>query len=164
MTTTIHPNRAQVTILSDTEVLVTREFAAPPAMVWKAATTPAYLERWFGCDMLKMTTCEMDVRVGGGYLWVLTDANGQEFRFRGTYRVVEAPHHAVSAEQFLLGDQWTNELVYDTSFEDLGGRTLLKNHLTYASQADRDGHLGSGMERGMNQAHERLDELLVSMQ
>jgi len=155
--------RAVITIVSDTEVRITREFDAPARLVFAASTRPEHMARWYGCSEMKMFACEIDLRPGGAYHWALRSADGSEHHFRGVYKTVQAPTHMVYTEAYLLGDTWTNDAVNDVTMEERDGKTLLTVRLIYASKADRDGHLGSGMENGMHETHARLDGLLAEL-
>ena len=162
--TTTHKPRAVITMVSDTEVRIERDFNAPARLVFEATSKPEYMKRWYGCDEMQMVRCDIDLRVGGGYHWTLRMPDGTEFNFRGMYRELAPPHRSVFTEQFLMGDTWTNELVNDITIADLADqRAKVTIRLLYQTKADRDGHLGSGMEAGMNPAHERLDALLAEM-
>ena len=107
-----------------------------------------------------MTECEIDLRPGGSFRWTLRSPDGAEHRWRGTYREVLPHDRLVYAWSFLLGDVWTGEIVDTATFEEADGKTRLTLHFQYRDKAQRDAHLGSGLEAGMRETHERLDELL----
>lgn len=155
--------RAVVTVRSDTHVVITREFDAPRRLVFEASTRPESMRRWYGPRALTVTDCEIDLRPGGSYRWTLRAPDGSEYKFMGEYREIQAPERMVYTERFLLGDTWTNDVLYAVTLVETGGKTLLTILLTYATRADRDGHLGAGMEEGMAESHERLDELLADL-
>ncbi len=161
--TNMHRRRADITIVSDTEVRITREFDAPARLLFAASTRPEYMARWYGCSDMTMIRCDIDLRPGGAYHWALRSGDGSEHHFRGVYKTVQAPTHVVYSESYLLGETWTNEAINDVTMAEQGGKTLLTVRLIYASKADRDGHLGSGMEHGMHETHARLDELLAEL-
>src|SRR5579884_2457812 len=102
---------AKIELVSDTEIRIQRVFDAPARLVWEATTTPAHMREWYGCGVMEMIECVMDVRPGGTYRWTLRMPDGAQFRFRGEYREVDPPRRLVASEQFLLGDNWTNPLV-----------------------------------------------------
>ena len=90
-----------VTTPDDTSIVVRRDFDAPSDKVWRALTEPEHLRRWLGDPSFPLTTCEMDVRVGGSYRWVFTQPDGPGVMgVRGTYDEVDRPHRIVSTEQF----------------------------------------------------------------
>jgi uncharacterized protein YndB with AHSA1/START domain len=163
MTTTSKP-RATVTVLSDTEIEIERTFDAPAQLVWDVWNDPKYMARWYGPRSMTMVACEIDLREGGGYRWTMRGPDGNDYSWKGTYRELQPPTRMISTEAFLLGDAWTNESVNHVSFEERDGKTHVTNRVVYASKADRDGHLGAGMEGGMNETFERFDELLASLQ
>ena len=103
MTTTIN-NKAQVSLPSDTEVRVTRDFKAPRTLVWQAHTDATLVPRWIGgYPGWTMPVCEMDVRPGGKYRWRWrADEDGKEFGFHGDYREVDAPGKMVHAVRSLV--------------------------------------------------------------
>ena len=155
--------RADITLVSDTEVRISREFDAPARLVFAASTRPEYLGRWYGCVEQTMIRCDIDLRPGGAYHRTLRAGDGSEHHFRGVYETIEAPTHLVYTEAYLLGERWTDDIVNDVTMEERGGKTLLTVRLIYPSKAHRDGHLGSGMERGMHETHARLDALLAEL-
>jgi len=112
---------------------------------------------------MKMKSAEMDVRPGGSYRWVVTAPDGEEYTWKGVYKEVVPNERMIYAEAFLLGDTWTNDVMHQLTLDETDGKTLLTMRLTYVSKEDRDGHLGAGMEVGMAESHERLDELLATM-
>jgi uncharacterized protein YndB with AHSA1/START domain len=152
--------RATVEILSDTEVLIARTFNAPRELVFEAITTPEHVKDWYGCDTMTMIVCEMDVRVGGKWRYRLRMPDGSEHGFYGEYREIVVPSRLVSTENYEpIGPG--HEMLSMLTLEERNGRTIFRNRLSYQSKADRDGHLGSGMERGMNEALDRLDALVT---
>lgn len=160
--TTANPARATIAILSDTEIAIKRTFNAPARLVYEAWLKPEFMRRWYGPRAMTMVDCAIDARVGGGYQWSLRGPDGNVYVWKGEYRALEPYTTMVSTESFLLGDAWTTPAVNNVSFVEEGGRTHITNRVVYASQADRDGHLGSGMEGGMNETFDRLDEFLAT--
>ena len=149
----------QVTTPDDTSIVVHRDFDAPPDTVWRAMTEPEHLRRWLGDPSFRLTTCEMDVRVGGSYRWVFTQPDGPAtMGVRGTYDEIERPHRIVSTEQF---DDYPgpslNTLVLG---ERAGGRTAMKLTVRYVDRQMRDGWVASGMTEGLGRGYQRLDQLL----
>jgi uncharacterized protein YndB with AHSA1/START domain len=146
----------------DTSVVVGRDFDAPPGKVWRAMTEPEHLRRWLGDPTFPLTTCEMDVRVGGSYRWVFTQPDGPgQMGVGGTYGEVERPRRIVSTEQF---DDYPgpslNTLVL---VERDDGRTAMTLTVRYVDQEMRDGWVSSGMAEGLGRGYERLDAALESM-
>ncbi|MBM7806410.1 uncharacterized protein YndB with AHSA1/START domain [Geodermatophilus bullaregiensis] len=140
-------------------VRITREFDAPPSKVFRAHTDPDLLVQWLGPRGLEMRIDHYDCRPGGSYRYVHSDANG-EYGFRGCF-------HEVRPDELIV-QTFTFEGVPDgvalekLVLEDLGdGRTRLTVTSLVDSFADRDAFLASGMETGVVQGYERLDEVLA---
>lgn len=152
-------NRATIELLSDREILIARTFNAPRELVFEAITTPEHVRVWYGCDAYPMVTCEIDLRVGGKWRYVL-DVNGAEHGWHGVYREIVRPERIVSTDNYEpIGPG--HETVATITLEEKDGKTLFKNRLLYTSKADRDGHLGSGMEKGMQEAFDRLEGIVT---
>ncbi len=151
-------NRATVEIVSDTEILITRSFNAPRDLVFEAMTQVEHVRHWYGCSIMKVTTCEIDLRVGGAWRYVLQMPDGVEHGFHGVYREIVPPARLVTTENYEPIGPGHEMLATVTLEEKSGGRTVFRNRLTYASKADRDGHLGSGMETGLQESLDRLEE------
>ena len=154
--------KTNVELKSDREVIITRTFAAPARLVWEAMTNPEYVRRWYGLKILECVVCEIDHRVGGRWRYVLRAPDGGEHAFSGEYREIVAPERVVYTENYEpLGPG--HEIVVTATFEERDRHTRVTSHLLYKSQADRDGHLQSGMETGANESHDRLAELLDAL-
>ena len=159
---TIWPGSFGVSVPDESSIVVRRDFDASPDTVWRAMTEPDHLRRWLGDPSFPLTTCEMDVRVGGSYRWVFTEPDGPAtMGVRGTYHEVARPLRIVSTEQF---DDYpgpsTNTLVLD---ERVDGRTTMTLTVRYVDQAMRDGWIASGMTEGLGRSYERLDEILAGL-
>ena len=145
----------------DTSIVVRREFGAPPERVWRAMTEPAHLRRWLATPELPMTTCEMDVRVGGAFRWVFATPGGGGMGVSGTFVEVAPYDRLVTTEQF---DDFpgasTNTLELSPAGED---RTSMTLTVVYPSREVRDGWVASGMTEGLGRGYERLDEVLESL-
>lgn len=149
-------------IESERVLVITRTFAAPRRIVFDALTKPENVRLWYGCETMTMTVCEIDLRVGGHWRYVVRMPDGSEHGFSGEYREVVRPERIVSTENYEpLGPG--HEMVATLTLEEHDGRTMLRNRLEYLTQADRDGHLGAGMETGMRAAYERLVALVASL-
>ena len=153
-------HRARIDIVSDTEILITRTFEAPRALLFEAITQPEHVRNWYGCAVMAMTVCEIDLRVGGKWRYVLRMPDGSEHGFHGQYREIDAPARLVSTENYEpIGPG--HEMVATVTLDEKNGRTVFKNRITYPTKADRDGHLGSGMEAGMQESYDRLEHLVA---
>jgi uncharacterized protein YndB with AHSA1/START domain len=155
---TAHPTT--VTTPSDTEIRIERLFEASRALVWEAYTDPELLTEWLGPRRLTMTVQEMDVRSGGRYRYTHTSPDGESFVFFGEFREVEPPRLLVQTFDF-EGNE--NSPTLDrVEFEEVDGdRTRIVVIASFDSPADREAMLKSGMERGVSEGYEQLDELLA---
>jgi uncharacterized protein YndB with AHSA1/START domain len=160
-------DRAQVTMPSDREVMVTRSFKAPRALVFRAHTEPGLVRRWMlGPPGWSMPVCEMDVRVGGKYRWQWrSDTDGQTFGFFGTFREVEPPSRLVHTEAYdpgTVGGGYPSggEALVTTTFEEEGGITTITILIDFGSKEGRDAAVKTGMTDGMEQSYQLLDRLV----
>ena len=152
-------NRTTVERKSERELVVTRTFNGPARIVFEAWTKPELFKRWWVPKSIgvSLLSCEMDVRVGGGYRLMLGHEASKPMAFFGRYIEV-APHSRLV---------WTNDesddgAVTTVTFEEKGGKTLLVMHELYPSKEALDGAI-AGMEGGMPETFAQLDELLVTL-
>lgn len=159
---TIWADSFDATTPDDTSIVVLRTFDAPPDKVWRAMTEPEHLRRWLGDESFPLTTCEMDVRVGGTYRWVFTQPDGPgAMGISGTYDEVDRPHRLVSTEQF---DDYPGPSVNTMALEARAdARTALTLTVRYVDRAMRDGWVASGMAEGLGRGYERLDDVLAAL-
>ncbi len=143
------------------ELFITREFDAPRELVFKAHTDPNLYAQWLGPRELIMTIETFEPRSGGTWRYIHADKDGNEYAFHGVYHEVTAPERMIGTFEF-EGLPEKGHVEFDTArFEELpGGRTRLVIQAVYQSVADRDGMVASGMESGITQGYERLDEIL----
>jgi uncharacterized protein YndB with AHSA1/START domain len=161
MNTTDRHGSATVTLPSDREILITRQFDAPANLVFKAFTTPELVRRWWGFDTSEWLVCDIDLREGGSWRYVTREAGGFEVAFHGEYRTIEAPHRIVSTEVF---EGVPDAAALNTSvFEEGAGVTTMTITVVHDSQEHRDGHIASGMEGGMQISMNRLEDLVVEL-
>jgi uncharacterized protein YndB with AHSA1/START domain len=148
----------------DREITMTRRFAAPPALVFKAWTDPALLRRWLlGPPGWSMPVCEVDFRVGGVYRYEWRNDQGQSMGVGGTYREIDAPRRFVATERF--DEAWyPGESLITVTFVDVDGETEMTTTMRYESTAARDGVLKSPMEGGVKQSYDRLAAILETAQ
>ena len=155
---TTHLQSATVTLPSPTEILITRSFEAPRSLVWDALTTPRHLLRWWGPSWCPLTSCQIDFRPGGSWRYLAKNAEGVEFAWHGTYRDIVVDERIVSTEVFEgFADA---ESLNTMTLSEADGITTLQTLVQHRSQDNRDGHVQSGMEAGMQETMDRLDELL----
>jgi uncharacterized protein YndB with AHSA1/START domain len=152
---------ATVTTPTDREIHVERVFDAPRDVVFQAMTDPALVPEWWGPHGTTTTVDQMDVKPGGGWRFVIRDADGTEHGFRGTYREVSPPERLVYTFEW---EGMPGHISVETAtFEDLGDRTRLVTTTLFHTTEERDGMLASGMEGGMNETYARLDDLLARL-
>jgi uncharacterized protein YndB with AHSA1/START domain len=152
---------AKVTLPADEQILITRGFDAPKHLVYKAWTTPELVRRWWNAKRGEVTTCEIDLRVGGTWRYVMVTLEGMEVGFHGEYREIVPNERIVSTEVF-EGMPDAAALNTLTLAED-DGRTTLTILVEHSSKEHRDGHINSGMEAGMQDAMDLLEEVAVSL-
>jgi uncharacterized protein YndB with AHSA1/START domain len=150
---------ATVTKPSDREIRTERVFDAPRDRVWAVFTDPALIPEWWGPRNVTTVVDRMDLRVGGGWRFVMRDADGGESGFRGTYREITPPERVVQTFEWegLPG----HVLIETAEFEDLGDRTKVTTTSLFHTTEERDGMLAAGMEGGLNESYAQLDELLA---
>lgn len=153
--------QATITYPSNTELVITREFQAPRQLVWEAATRPEHVRRWYGAGQGSFTVCDIDLRVGGRWHYVI-EADGVEHSWSGEYREIEEPSRLVTTEGYdpIPGASYLSTW----TLEERDGVTTMRTHLQYDSTQARDGHVGSGMEPGMNASLDALEALLRELQ
>jgi len=152
---------AVVTLPSDTQILITREFDAPRHLVYKARTTPELIKRWWGGDRGEVTSVEVDLRVGGRWRYVMTANGGFEVAFHGEYREIVPNERIVSTEVF-EGMPVEPAVTTDT-FTEHHGRTTLTLLVEHSSKEIRDAHINSGMEGGMQESMDYLEQVANSL-
>ena len=146
------------------EILITREFDAPRELVFKACTDPKLIPQWWGPRYLSTEVDKMDVRPGGQWRFLNRDAAGNEYAFHGVYHEVLAPERIIDTFEFEGLPERGHVTLETMKLEELpGGRTRLTIQSVFQSVADRDGMLQSGMEEGVNDTYERLEELLKKL-
>jgi uncharacterized protein YndB with AHSA1/START domain len=155
------PSALTVTLPSDREIALTREFDAPRDLVFTAFSSAEHLAHWWGPRAMEIPLCEVDFRPGGAWHVVQRTADGTEYGFRGEYREIVRPERIVWTFEF---EGMPGHISLETVlFEDLGDRTRLVGTSVFDSVADRDGMLQSGMESGASETYDRLAEYLRTL-
>ena len=149
----------KVTTPTDREIVMTRVFDAPRSMVFDAFSKPELLKRWFGPRGWSLVVCDVDLRVGGGFRFVMRGPDGKEMGMRGVYREIVAPERSVHMESF---DDYPGESQVTAVFIEQGGKTTLTATVLYPSKEVRDIVIKSGMEHGAAESYDKLAELLAS--
>jgi uncharacterized protein YndB with AHSA1/START domain len=151
-----------VTLPSDTQVLITREFNAPRHLVFKAWTTPELIRRWWAGDRGEVTLAEVDLRVGGKWRYAMIANGGFEVAFHGEYREIVPNERIVSTEIF-EGMPDAGAAVSTVSFTESDGRTTLTILVEQPDREIRDAFIASGMESGLQEALDDLEEVAISL-
>ncbi len=156
---------AVITLPKDNEILITREFDAPAALIFKAYTTPELVKRWWGFESSEWVVCEIDLRVGGRWRYVTRD-EGFEVGFHGEYKEIEAPNRLVSTEVY-EGDYEGKEeggpepgTLNIMTLAEAAGVTTMEVLVQAESQEVRDAIIASGMEGGLQVSYDRLEEVV----
>lgn len=153
--------RTTWTITSDREVVATRTFAAPRALVFDAWTTPDHMRHWYGLRFLTMTVCEIDLRPGGTFRYVLRAPDGSEYAFSGVYREVVRPERLVHTWEFEAMPG--TESLGTVTFAEEGGRTTVTMRTRFQTPEHYEGWAATGGPQGMDEAFDRLDALLDTL-
>ena len=143
------------------ETVLTREFAAPRELVFKAFTDPALLAQWWGLQNTTSVIDHLEARPGGSWRFVERNEDGSEDAFHGVYHDVFAPERIV--QTFEYEGMPGHVLLETTRFEDIGGKTRVVTQSVFQSVEDRDGMVASGMEFGAEQGYQQLEELLAEL-
>lgn len=152
---------AKVTLPTDEQILITREFDAPRHLVYEAFTTPELVRRWWSARRGEMTVAEIDLRVGGAWRYAMVTAGGLEVAFHGTYLEIVPGERIVSTEVYeaVPDDHAVNTM----TLAEAGGRTTLTILVEHTSRAARDAHVESGMEDGLQDALDDLEQIAISL-
>lgn len=143
---------------SDKEVVFERTFDAPRELVFKTYTDPRLVERWWGPNRMRTVVKSMDVKAGGKWRFINIDPEGKEFAFRGEYREVLPPWRLVNTFEFeMMPGHISEETV---TFEEHDGKTTVTGRSVFATKADRDGMISTGMEGGLRESMGRLHKVL----
>ena len=160
-------NRATVSLPTDERILIEREFNAPKHLVYKAYTTPELVKRWWHAKRGEVTLVEIDLRVGGKWRYVMTASGGPEVGFHGEYREIVPNERIVSTESFEgvpAGVPEEDATTLNTAtFSEAGGRTTLRLLIEAPSKMTRDAIIESGMEDGLQDALELLEQTADSL-
>jgi uncharacterized protein YndB with AHSA1/START domain len=150
-----------VSMPTDEQILITREFAAPARHVYAAWTTPELVRRWWHARRGEVTSVEIDLRVGGTWRQVMVTPDGFEVAFHGEYREIVPDERIVSTEVYEGAP--AAEALNTITFSEADGRTTLTILIEHANRADRDMHIESGMEDGLRDALDLLEETALAV-
>ncbi len=157
---------AMVTLPTDVQILITREFDAPRHLVWQAWTTPELVRRWWTGQRGAATVAEIDLRVGGKWRYVMETHDGIEVAFHGEYREIVPTERLVSTEVFEgapVPDPDAEAALNTLTLTEVDGRTHLEILVEHRTKEGRDMHVESGMEGGMQEAMDALEEVAISL-
>lgn len=164
---------ATVTLPTDRQILITREFDAPRELVYRAWTTPELIKQWWSGERGSTTLAEVDLRVGGAWRYVHQDHDGFEVAFHGEFREIVSAELIVfteiyeGASQPIEGDTYPpgeeEGTINTVSFEEVNGRTTLTMLVECPSKEVRDAIMESGMETGMQEGWAKLEEVARSL-
>ena len=152
---------AKVTLPADDQILITREFDAPKHLVFRAVTGPELVQRWWGAKRGDEVSAEIDLRVGGTWRYVMQSSQGMEVAFHGEYREIVENERIVSTEVF--EGMPDGEAVNTMTLTETDGRARIEILVQHASKEHRDGHINSGMEGGMQESMDALEQVAISL-
>jgi len=167
MAVTTPSQSATVTLPTDEQILITREFDAPKHLVYRAWTTPELVKRWWNAKRGEMIVAEIDLRVGGRWRYAMVTPDGVEVAFHGEYREIVPNERIVSTETYdglpegVTEEQGTT--VNTATFAEKDGRTTLTVLVQAPSKESRDAIVDSGMEAGLQDALDLLEEVAISL-
>jgi uncharacterized protein YndB with AHSA1/START domain len=156
---------ATVTLPTDEQILITREFDAPKHLVFEAFTTPELVRRWWHAKRGEVTVAEIDFRVGGAWRYVMVTPDGFEVGFHGEYREIVPNERIVSTEIYegIPAEEAGGGTLNTTTFTEEDGRTMLTILVQAPSREVRDAIVESGMEEGLQDALDLLEETAISL-
>ena len=158
---------AKVTLPTDEQILITREFDAPKELVYRAFTAPDLVKRWWHANRGKVTVAEIDLRVGGKWRYVSITDDGMEVGFHGEYLEIVPGERIVSTEIYEGLPEGVSEeeaaTVNTATFAEADGRTALTILVQATSKEARDAIIESGMEAGLQDALDLLEQVAVSL-
>jgi uncharacterized protein YndB with AHSA1/START domain len=158
---------ATVTLPTDEQILITREFNAPKHLVYRAFTTPELVRRWWHAKRGEVTICEIDLRVGGNWRYVMVADGGLKVGFHGEYREIVPNERIVSTEIYEGLPEGVSEeqgaTVNTATFAEVDGRTTLTILVQAPSKESRDAIIDSGMEDGLQDALDLLEQVAISL-
>ena len=161
MTAVPSSQTATVTLPTDEQILITREFDAPKHLVYRAWTEPELVRRWWHANRGEVTVAEIDLRVGGTWRYVMVTPDGFEVAFHGEYQEIVPNERIVSTEVFEgMPDA---EAVDTLTLAEADGRTTLTILVQHATKEHRDAHIESGMEDGLQDALDLVEQVAASL-
>ena len=164
MTTVTSSGRATVTLVGDRDMRIEREFAARRHLVYRAVTDPELIPRWWNAKRGTVTHCEVDLRVGGFWRYVMTANDGTEVAFHGTILELVPGERVVQTELFEMPGLTEDDATLNTmQLVEHDGRTTMTVDVHCPTPEVRDAIVQSGMEAGMQDAYDLLEEVAASL-
>jgi uncharacterized protein YndB with AHSA1/START domain len=155
-------NQMTLTTADERQILVTRRFAAAPALIYQAHTEPALVQRWMlGPDGWSMPVCVCDAHPGGRLRFEWSNGHGREFYLTGEFLELEPPFRIVHVERMHLPESTPDNLI-ETRFAAAGAGTAMTMRMTLPDAEARTRMLGTGMAHGMEASYRRLEGLLAT--
>lgn len=159
--------KARVTLPTDEQILIERQFDAPRHLVYRAFTEPELVRRWWHAKRGEVTVVEIDLRIGGSWRYVMVTYDGTEVGFHGEYREIVPGERIVSTEVFEGLPEGVSEkdaaTVNTATFGELEGRAKVAILIQATSRRSRDGIIASGMEDGLQDALDLLEQVASSI-
>ena len=152
----------KVEVRGDREIVMTRVFDAPRALVWKAMTQPELVKRWFGPHGHQLIECEIDLKVGGKWRYVIQQPDGSTMGMFGEYLEVEPEERTVHTESFDQFAEFGAGVITTVLTEDHGKTTLTAIEVAPSAEV-RDAIIATGMEHGAAETYDRLNDLLLTL-
>ena len=162
MATMTSSGTAVLTLPTDTQIRITRSFAAPKHLVFKAWTTPELVKRWWHAKRGTATVADIDLRVGGTWRWVMVTDDGMEVAFHGEYREI-VPNERIVYTEVFEGAPGGEAVEVTLTFVEEDGRTTITSVTETGRKEIRDMIIDSGMEGGMQDALDLLEEVAISL-
>jgi uncharacterized protein YndB with AHSA1/START domain len=163
METVTSSGTAKVTLPTDEQILITRDFDAPRHLVYRAWTTPELVRRWWSGQRGEVTSIDIDLRVGGSWRYVMIGCDGSEVAFHGEYREIVPDERLVLTEVYEGVPEPDDPPLQTVTFADLDGRTAVAILTECATKELRDAIIDSGMELGLQEALDALEQVAVSL-
>ncbi|HMO59763.1 MAG TPA: SRPBCC family protein [Roseiflexaceae bacterium] len=163
MTAVASKGTAVVTLPSNSQILITRTFDAPRHLIYKAWTTPDLIRRWWSANRGTVTVADVDLRVGGMWRWVMVTEEGFEVGFHGEYRELVPNERIVCTEIYEGFPEADAAAVNTMTLTENEGRTTLTILVQHMNQQHRDAHISSGMEGGMQDAMDLLEQVAIAL-
>jgi uncharacterized protein YndB with AHSA1/START domain len=152
-------HKLTITTPSDREVLLTRDFDAPANLVFDALTKPEWLKRWYGPAGWTLVVCDIDLRVGGAWRFVVRQPAGKEIGQKGIYQEIDRPNRIVNTESW---EDWdAGETLVTTVLNEHDGRTTFQCTILFPSKDVRDTVVKAGLEHGAIEGYNKLAEVLA---